>query len=219
VLDLPGSVACQWRPGRDELWATSPVSNSTPTVWVFTPGSATITLSGVYFEGFSQTGAYWYSTLVYDPNQANPHLDVGVADDPTGPRFPYKPDGTWTENEWDLSDGRLLIEAYANDIQRADTIAIEPRTGDRKLLGERGHVAALGQTRVMGMYHYVGGRGDLTTIELDTGRSTVLAPEFTVTAFAEPQGTDLLAPGARVVYQYQARTASSYDGLWLVNSP
>jgi hypothetical protein len=77
----------------------------------------------------------------------------------------------------------------------------------------------VGETRFMGLFHFVEGRGDLTAVALDTGAATVLAPEFTVAAQAEPQGADLLAPGARIVYQFQARTASPYDGIWVTPCP
>jgi hypothetical protein len=219
-LDLPagGYVQPQWRPGRDQIWIGTAYDAASPAVAILTPGAPTITVTGPRFQAFSDSGTYWFSTTD-SPNVANPALDVGVADDPTGPRYPYNPPGTWVDSQWELPDGRLLESTYVKDIQRADAIVVDPRTGDSRLLAERGRIAALGQTRFMGMYHFEGGRGDLTFVELDTGRSTVLAPEFTITAFAEPQGADLLAPGARVVYQFQARTSSPYDGLWLVNSP
>jgi len=87
------------------------------------------------------------------------------------------------------------------------------------VVARRGLLVTSGQTRMMGLFHIGEGRGDLTTIDLDTAQATVLAPEFTVTASAEPQGADALAPGTRIVYQFQARTASPYDGIWVATAP
>ena len=220
ALDIPSTLAVQtqWRPGHHEFWAGSEDDRTTPVIFIFTPSAPTVTLTGIRFRGISVDGVYWFSTTD-DPNKADQVLDVGLADDPTGPRYPLNAPGTALGPITELPEGRLLAETYTNDVQREDVIAVDPRTGASQLLAERGMIAALGQTRFMGMFHYQGGRGDLTFVELDTGRSTILAPEFTVTAFAEPQGPDDLAPGTRVVYQFQARTASSWDGIWLVNSP
>jgi hypothetical protein len=217
VLDFGTYVNAQWRPGHDELWVGVPGNNPTPTFWVVTPGGPTITVEGVYFEGLTPDGTYWFAT--HDANVTAPTLEIGVADDPTGPRVPYNPPGTNFQNQWTLPDGRWLEAVYVKDIQRADVIAVDPGTGHSQLLAERGRIAALGQTQFIGMFHFEGGRGDLTAVNLASGQSTVLAPEFTVTAFAEPQGADLVAPGARIVYQFQARTASPYDGIWLANAP
>ncbi|MES1165671.1 MAG: hypothetical protein ABUR63_07940 [Verrucomicrobiota bacterium] len=217
VLDFPSFVTAVWRPGHRELWVFGGGDNRAPTVWVVTPGGATITVEEVEFYGFSEDGTDWFSTS--DLNSSTPAVKVGLADDPTGPRFPYNPPGTFIDKQWVLPDGRLLLSAYPKDVQRADTIVVDPRTGDSRVLAERGRVAALGQTRFIGMFHFESGRGDLTAVELPSGKATILAPEFTVTAFAEPQGTDLVAPGTRLVYQFQARTPSPYDGIWLANCP
>ncbi|MFL5305252.1 MAG: hypothetical protein ACJ8F1_08565 [Polyangia bacterium] len=214
----PSYVNAQWRPGHNELWVGVPDDKDvTPIFWVVTPGGSTITVQGVYFSGFTLDGAYWFSTT--DTNMSAPALQIGLADDPTGPRVPYNPPGTTVQSQTVLPDGRVLESVYAQDQQRADVIAVDPRTGDTRLLAERGRIAALGQTRFIGMFHFEGGRGDLTAVELASGHSTVLAPEFTITAFAEPQGDDLVAAGTRIVYQFQARTASPYDGIWLANCP
>ncbi len=77
--------------------------------------------------------------------------------------------------------------------------------GATELLARRGRIAAVGRTRVIGMFHMDEARGDLTAIQLDTGRSTILAPEFTVTAFAEQADGDPVALGTPIVYQFQAR--------------
>jgi hypothetical protein len=216
VLD-PSFFNAHWRPGHGQLWESERGDDGTLAVWVVTPGTPAITVEGVGLVGFSKDGAYWFSSS--DFSSAALAQMVGLADDPTGARFPYNPPGTELEGQWLLPDGRLLLSAGVNNVQRTDAIVVDPRTGDRRVLAERGKVAAVGQTRFIGMYHFETGRGDLTAVELDSGKSTILAPEFTVTAFAEPQGTDLVAPGTRLVYQFQARTPSPWDGIWLANCP
>jgi hypothetical protein len=216
VVDIPSFFNAQWRPGHGQLWG-SEGGEGALSVWVVTPGNPPITVEGVALSGFSEDGAYWFG--ISDFTSSTPALTVGLADDPTGARFPYNPPGTALEGQWGLPDGRLLLSADVNNVQRADAIVVDPRTGDRRVLAERGEVAAVGQTRFIGMYHFETGRGDLTAVELDSGKATILAPEFTVTAFAEPQGTDLVAPGTRLLYQFQARTPSPWDGIWLTNCP
>ncbi|HVT06477.1 MAG TPA: hypothetical protein VHO67_03425 [Polyangia bacterium] len=215
TLDFPPGVEAWWRPGHDEVWFNSP--GDAPRISAVTPGGPSVTVDGVYLSGFSSSGTYWFGTQ--DPTVDPPIQEVGLADDPAGPRVPYNPPGTYVDKQEELPDGRILASVFAKDQQRTDVITVDPRTGDRQLLAERGVLAAVGQTRFIGMFHFQGGRGDLTAVDLTSGHPTVLAPEFAVTAFAEPQGTDLVAPGTRVVYQFQARTASPYDGVWLVDCP
>ena len=59
----------------------------------------------------------------------------------------------------------------------------------------------------------------MTTVEVDSGRQTILAPEFAVTAFVEPQGANLAPPGSQIACRFQAPDDSPYDGIWVVNSP
>lgn len=217
LLDVP-AASVAWRPHRNQLWAWTYDNAEQEVISIVTPGSPTVTVTGTRFEGFSDSGTYWFSTVT-SPNKSEQALDVGVADDPMGPRFHCNPPETFLIDRAELPDGRVLGSFYGKDVQRADVITVDPRTGERHVLAEAGRIAALGQTRFMGMFRFQEGRGDLTAVNLETGRSTVLAPEFTVTAFAEPQGQDLLAPGARIIYQFQARSASPYDGIWLVNAP
>ncbi|HXU62005.1 MAG TPA: hypothetical protein VN962_09910, partial [Polyangia bacterium] len=107
----------------------------------------------------------------------------------------------------------------AKDYHRSDLNLLDPRTGHTRLLGERGLVTGLGQTRFMGIFHMEELRGDLLAGGLEDEGPTKLAAEFTSAAWAEPQGADLLAPGTRIIYQFQARAASPYDGIWMVNCP
>lgn len=109
-------------------------------------------------------GAYWFSTAT-PLDVAQTTIQVGAADDPTGPRYNLNPPGTFEYETWYLPDGKLSSASY------------------------------------------------------DDQSPTMLAPEFTVRAFAEPQGGDLLAPDTRIVYQFQARAGSPYDGIWVVKWP
>ena len=231
TVDVPGYLSSSyWRPGTSELWATSYADDdSGPTVWIVTPGAPPVSLPGVALESghianvfggnpFTPDGAYWFSTQ-WGPMTSTPVIQVGAADDLTGARTDLNPPDTYVDEVWQMQDGRFLVASYTNNVQRKDVAAVDPKTGDRRPLAERGMVAAVGDNRLMGMFRFDEGRGDLMVVALDTGEQTMLAPEFTVTAFAEPQGTDLLAPGTRIVYQFQARTASPYDGIWIANSP
>ena len=222
-------VSPAWRPGTSQVWFTT-VSDSTPTVWIVTPGGSPISVPGIGLSGvgnlggwlqnlFTADGAHWFFTASA-LDVTTPLIQVGATDDPTGPGFAVNPEGTSIGGAWPLADGRLLTSVYTDSRPRSDVFAINLDTGERVQLAERGRVAAAGKTRFVGMFHFDPNyRGDLTTVEVDSGRQTILAPEFAVTAFVEPQGDDLVPPGARVVYQFQARTDSPYDGIWLVNSP
>jgi hypothetical protein len=229
-LDPSSFVFPTWRPGSSQVWFTIE-SEYTPTVWIFSPDESPISVPGVRlvpvgktgFEWqqnvFTADGAHWFSTAS-GPDVTTPVIQVGRTDDPTAPRFELLPQGTSLFNAWLLADGRLLTAVYTDSMPRSDVFATNLDTGERVQLAERGRVAAVGDTRLVGMFHFDPNyRGDLTTVELASGQQTILAPEFAVTAFVEPQGTDLVPPGARVVYQFQARTDSPYDGIWVVNSP
>jgi len=149
---------------------------------------------------FTADGAHWFCTPS-PPDDTTPMIQVGRTDDPAGPRFDLIPEGTSLFNAWLLADGRMLTAVYTDFAPRSDVFAVNLDTGESVQLAERGRVAAVGQTRFVGMFHYDRDyRGDLTTVELDSGRQTILAPEFAVTAFVEPQGADLVPPGARVVF-------------------
>jgi len=235
VVEVPGLAPylffqAAWRPGSSQVWFTAG-SYATPTVWVVSPGVSPISVPGVGLVAvgnagfgweqnlFTADGAHWFCTPS-PPDDTTPMIQVGRTDDPAGPRFDLIPEGTSLFNAWLLADGRMLTAVYTDFAPRSDVFAVNLDTGESVQLAERGRVAAVGQTRFVGMFHYDRDyRGDLTTVELDSGRQTILAPEFAVTAFVEPQGADLVPPGARVVYQFQARTDSPYDGIWVVSSP
>jgi len=215
-----------WRPGHDELWfeisqyPQAIVAIKTPggsavefqaTAWTYSDDR---TQTGWFF---SRDGAYWFSSRapVGDPAI----IQVGSADDPMAPRYDVAPAGTSTDFYWRLADGRILVPAYLKDPDRSDLYALDPRTGESRPLGEEGFVMAVGQTRVLASQHVNDSRGDLTAIELGTARATVLAQEFTTSAVVEPVGGDVVAPGAHIAYQFQARFESPWDGIWLATVP
>lgn len=214
-----------WRPGRDEIWA-SPYGPdpsgavSASSIYIKRPGQPVVTVPGLYFSGFTEDGDYWFSRGA-SFNALNSSDLIGSADDLTGPRYPAVPNGSSMEYQWTVEGGRVLTmaEVGPDSFREYFVNLIDPRTGDARLLGERGYVAAVGQTHVLGLYHYNFQRGDLTDSDFASGQSTVLAPEFAVSAIAEPQGADPYPSGARVVYQFQARFESPWDGLWLTTVP
>jgi len=228
TLDLPPDSGGQyeWRPGHDEAWFGS-ASYSRPTVTIKKPGAPPIEVPGMAYPQadnerngtslFTHDGAYWFSSRAA-PDEV-PIIQVGSADDPMGARFDLVPVGTYVGGYWHLVDGRLLTTAQIHDWHRSDVYVIDPVTGASSGLGEAGFVMVVGQTRLLAGLHVNDDRGDLTVVDLGSGRATVLAPEFTLGAAVEPQGADRVAPGAYVAYQFQARFASPYDGIWLTTVP
>ncbi len=221
-----------WRPGTAEVWlsaaypeAAGVVALGPETPATFVPDQSLINLAKVHdtLYPFTADGAYWFSnTFDMGGNTSTPVIQVGASDDPTGPRFNLNGPFQYVGPFWVLADDRFVEATFTKEDdyeERSDAILFDPRTGASRLLGERGRVAAVGQTRVMGMFHFAEERGDLTVTDLDTGQQTILAPEFTTTAFGEPQGADDLAPGTRIAYQFQARTDSPYDGIWVTTCP
>jgi hypothetical protein len=232
----------EWRPGHTELWIQfQPYSQVGPDrsrmhhVLIKKPGQppldVPIELSG--FSGFGDSGVgpsgsqssftpdgkYWFSI---GPSQTKYGFtaSVGNADDPTAPTVKLNPDGTATDGYRPLADGRLLIEAYRTVQGRSDIYAVDPADGTSRLLGELGMVLAVGDRRVLAIQHDVDGRGDLTSIDVETGRASTLAAEFASVALVERgTGTDVVAPGARVAYQFRARFDSPYDGIWVATLP
>lgn len=227
IEPLPTTFAfiAGWRPGHDELWASAYDPNQTgqlsdSSVSIKRPGQPVVTIPGVYLSGFSGDGAYWFSRGA--PFSAAQSSDlVGVADAPAGPRFPAVPNGSSLSSVWSTGDGRLVTTASV-DVNAFDEFfvqVVDPRTGASQLLGERGYLSAVGQTRALGLYHMSYLRGDLTSTDFTTGRSTVLASEFAMWSVVEPLGADACPPGGRIVYQFQSRFDSPWDGLWLATVP
>jgi hypothetical protein len=225
-----------FRPGHAELWTSSydPTMDSNlsaSTLLIKRPGEPIVMMSGVLLQGevgdedpgglFTPDGAYWFSRgLPLTEQQASDR--VGAADDPAGPVFDLVPAGRTARSYWPLRDGRLLVEIYTdmqNVFENFDVQAVDPRTGAARPLGERGIVTTVGDTRVLAIFHVIYERGDLTTVDLASGQSTVLAHEFAMAAFAEPRGADPYPPGGRVLYQFRARFDSPFDGLWLATAP
>lgn len=225
-LESTFSNNATWRPGHDELWATSmddPEQTglpSTASLSIKKPGLAVQTVAGVYFTRFSDDGAFWFSRGAPIDAQDSSDL-VGLADDPAGPRFPAVPAGSSLDTAWSLGDGRLLDDSFAglDNFENDYVQLVDPRNGVTLPVGERGILSAVGTTRALGIYHMSYLRGDLTTTDFATGRSTVLAAEFAQAAIAEPQGPDPYPPGGRIVYQFVARFDSPWDGLWMATVP
>lgn len=217
-----------WRPGTDEVWLNAFGTDDKPTVWIVRPDAPAVSLPGAYMQyvdtkgiaaqPFTDDGVYWFYTTT-STDSATQVIQIARTDDPTGPAFPLNPPSTFLTLALPLADGRMLTTSYPKDQDRSDVAVVDPRTGQTDVLARRGFFLTLGQTRFMGLFHIAESRGDLTTVDLDTEQVSVLAPEFTTTAAAEPQGSDALAPGTRIVYQFQARTASPYDGIWVTDCP
>jgi len=231
---IPSVTTYQWRPGHDEAWLSDPQA-PTDTIAIRKPGAALQQITGRLYPvpcataqpdldqqmaAFTPDGAYWFSNTM--PYGRDSLWQVGSADDPAGPLFPVTPRGSQPTVYWPLADGRLLAPAWTSNPDRSDVYVVDPRTGDRVVMGEEGSVIAVGGTRFLMIQRVNEYEGDLTSIALATGQSTMLAPEFTLGAFVQPPATDggdPVAPGAQVVFQYQARYPSPYDGIWVAAVP
>ena len=226
VLEPAFSSNATWRPGHDELWSTS-VNDpdqtgllSKASLSIKKPGLPTVTVPGVYFTHFSTDGLSWFSLGASLTAQASSDL-VGLADDPTGPRYGAVPAGSSLGSDWAVGDGRVLCDATVgpDSFENSYVQFVDPRNGATQLVGELGYLSVVGTTRALGVYHVSYLRGDLTTTDFTTGQATILAAEFAVSAVAEAQGTDLYPPGGRIVYQFDSHFGSPWDGLWLATVP
>ena len=231
-LDSGTRMRYEWRPGHAEVWyqvnwnGTGPAP---PWTWIKAPGKPAVTVSVFSVELFGGTasgsiftadGAYWFS--ISPSRNDRPGILIGPADDPNGVRVNFNPQGTYNAGYAPLADGRMLVLGYYTSPDRSDIFAFDPATGARQMLGEQGRVLVIGQRRVLANLHLIDGYGDLTAIDLDDGRSTLLGAEFVYAAYVEPRQAsdpDDAGPGARLAYQFHARFDSPYDGIWVTTLP
>ena len=222
----PSAGYGQWRPGHDELWLVA-TDASKPglagaSLNIKTPGQPPVTVPGVYPSGFNEDGRYWFSRGAPPDQQMSSDL-VGLADDPTGPRYPAVPQGSSLGMVQTLADGRLFVESYTSveDFRNQDYLVVDPRNGSMTTLGLRGFLSASGTDRMLGIFDYVFERGDLTAVDFATGHRTILASEDAMAAVVETNGTDSdgFPAHARLVYQFRARFDSPWSGLWLATAP
>jgi len=223
-FDAPWS-AVTWRPGHDELWGTCFSQDGTGIeaffIVVKKPGQPLVTIPSAYLSRFTPDGAYWIS-----PSRS---LDdviaeevIGLADDPTGPRRPLVPKANSLVDVWPTGDGRVLVtsETDPNDqFHQYYAQVVDPNGGGTEFVGQRGYFAAVGTTHALGLFDVSFERGDLKSFDFATGKTTLLAPEFARAAVTDQAAGDNYSPGARIVYQFQARFPSPWDGLWLTPSP
>ena len=224
----------EWRPGRTEFWLITYASSTQTlaTTLIKRPGMPAVQLpvmahglfDATLFSNsfFTRDGRYWFSGGAVGESGFDA-VKVGLADDPNGVRFDLIPANTTDFGFRQLADGRLLIElAYSASYDRRDIFAVDPATGASSLLGKEGLVLAVGDRRVLANLRLNDGYGDLTVImNLERDSSTVLATEFAQVAFVQRQASDpdLVKPGAPIAFQFRARFASPYDGIWIATLP
>lgn len=225
-IALPEARSSQafWRPGHDEVWFSA-FSSQQPSLSIRRPGGFAVDLplapTALTDDRWSDSiftadGAWWFSSPL--SQGISPDVLVGSADDPSGPRFQVAPPATVLSVYSLLADGRILMPTWTSSPDRNNLYAVDPRTGDTRVLGEQGLLLAVGQTRLLVNQHVVEHEGDLTVVQL-AGGQTVLAPEFTVAAVAQPMGADRVAPGAPLAFSFVARFPSDDDGVWLATVP
>ena len=236
-IDAPagaGWAAAQWRPGRAEVWLQfyrDTVEVPQFEAWIKEPGSPPLVVPlhlGMVLEGaapppsfFTRDGSYVFSVRRGRPGPPG-IVQIGSADDPTGPRVDIHPEGSSILGYWLVADGRLVTAAhYSFASQRHEIRVIDVARGESRSLAIEGAVVAVGQRRVLATAHVVDGFGDLRVIDLDSGASTVLGTEFVGMAFSEPRepGPELVTPGSHAAFQFQGRFASPYDGIWVATVP
>ena len=112
-----------------------------------------------------------------------------------------------------------MTSAYTTTNDRANMYVVDPTTGNARVMGQDGVLLGVGETRLLVNQHHIENAGDLTVFDVTTGRGTVVAPEFAITAAVEKRGADAVAPGAQIAYQFTARFPSPYDGIWVAVVP
>lgn len=217
----------EWRPGHQELW----ISLLPDGLAVWLPGSYLATARNhrifhnprYWPSAFTQDGAHWFS------NDAGDSLAVtmGSSDDPTGTTQQLNPAGTGISSPSETRDGRLLVQIYLLDPRRSDISLVDPGAGTTQAIASNGHVVTLGQTRALALLNFDLARlaGDLTLVDLASGRPTLLAEDVYsvavdrgMSATLSPE-TDILAPGTRIAFLTRNRLHSPYDGLWVGELP
>jgi len=228
LFELPVDVNdAEWRPGHTEVWLRTTNWDGQAT-FIKEPGKPLREVPAIvaaYAAGenttiFNRDGSRFY--LVAPPDGATPPtVFAGDADDPSGTRLPLNPPGTRFSQHRELTDGRLVIEAFYVGGDRNDIYLVDPRDGATRLLGKDGGVVATGATRIIAMTHRVDQAGDLEVIQLDGGGAVPLAKEFARTPYLQPPlgDEDPTRPGTKIVYQFRARFPSPYDGFWLTDLP
>lgn len=223
----PGVVSTAWRPGHDELWMTtydeSKPGLSAALLSIKIPGQEPpLTVPDVFPSGFNEDGRYWLSRGT-PPDQLVSSDLVGLADDPTGPRQHAVPEGSSLDFLQTLVDGRLLVGSLTSldDFRNSDYQIVDPRDGATSTLALRGYLSAVGDNRLLGIFHYVFERGDLTAVDFATGHQIILASEYAMAAVVEANVNDGdgFPPNARIVYQFRARFDSPWSGLWVATAP
>jgi hypothetical protein len=239
-----GVMSPVWRPAHDEVWLVASQFGAVDGVGGedallrLSPGGQAMRIAG---SGAAPAGPVFELTspqkldlraapaftpdgrayLVADSfKSAHEPAHLVSADDPTD-TFSVTPSGTGFAGAWPLPDGRLLVEDWITDDLRDDVYIVDPAARTSRALATSGHVVATGRDRILFLAHWVaaGGSGDLTTVDLATGATTLIAENVSSVAVDPLTSNDVLAPGTRVAYLVHNRIAAPYDGLWVVELP
>lgn len=227
-FELPVTpVEPSWRPYRTEAWFVSSDWTDRRS-YIKRPGQPLEELPAEIVPWATQQGSLFTSDgerlFSGRPDQTffKATVFVGRADDLAGPRFPLNPTGSTYTRHQELPDGRLVVEAFHTGGDRSDMYLVDPADGATRLLGKLGSVAEMGAEHLLLFTHRLGGMGDLVAVDVDGSRSTTLGTEFVSAAYAQPSAAGAVAsfgPGVPVAFQFRARFASPYDGLWLAIAP
>jgi hypothetical protein len=230
-----------WRPGHHELWYnasyfTLVVRPTSGADWVYAranpfwqPGATTWSL-------FTPSGSHWlmrdFCTSAAavcasgDGSWSDEAIYVGSSDQPQAPPTQIAAKGVALYRAWELDDGRILIEGYAQDAVRSDLYLFDPRTLATTVFPLKGFVVATGGSRALVFASWELGRwaGRLVLLDLTTGTQTQLAESAYAArvdpgSFSSVPPADRLAPGTRVAYLLRHQIDSPWDGLWVAELP
>src|SRR5262249_32375819 len=111
---------------------------------------------------FAFDGRFFFS--VHSDGSPSPDrwpVELVPADDPGGRLTRVNPEGSGVGAFQELADGRLLVEDWYKDPQRADLVVFDPATGASRVIGEAGGTIAVGARRVLAKLRLAKQAGDL----------------------------------------------------------
>jgi hypothetical protein len=145
------------------------------------------------------------------------------ADDPAGPGFVVARAREY-RRMIELPSGQLFAFVAPGGDSREDLHALDPATGERRVIARAVSGAVFGHRRMLAVVRRLGSDslapGDMVLVDLTTGQEQTLARNVTEFALAPVcAGCDRTAPGVAIVFIVNARVPFEHDGLWTAVLP